>query len=98
MNVNDRYLRHSPGTDAPMNPIRFNLQDGTKVEVYAAEENIYEFYLTRLNSEKHNFLWKDDHIEESYETRFDRWQQEAVEIFRRMQQENERRSGTVRNE
>jgi hypothetical protein len=66
-------------------PIRFQLQDGTHVDVYEAEEGVYEFYLTRLNSEKHNFIWKDNHIEESYETRFDRWQNEAVEKFRERQ-------------
>ena len=65
-------------------PVKFNLKDGTHVEVYLAGEQAYEFYLTRLNSEKHNFLWKNNQIEESYETRFDRWQLEAIEIFRKM--------------
>ena len=66
-------------------PIRFKLKDGTQVEVYGPEEGVYEFYMTRLNSEKHNFLWKDNHIEESYETRFDRWQNEAISLFRELQ-------------
>ena len=65
-------------------PVKFNLKDGTHVEVYHSGEQAYEFYLTRLNSEKHNFLWKNNQIEESYETRFDRWQLEAIEIFRKM--------------
>ena len=48
----------------------------------------YDFHLTRLNSEKHNFIWiegdGDGTIEESYETRFDRLQNEAVAIFRNL--------------
>lgn len=66
-------------------PVTFQLTDGTHVDVYRSEDGGYEFYLTRLNSEKHNFIWKDGQIEESYETRFDRWQEEAVEKFRGMQ-------------
>jgi hypothetical protein len=69
---------------SPIYPLRFDLQDGTHVEVYKTDENCYEFYLTRLNSEKHNFLLKDGKIEESYETRFDHWQNEAVARFREM--------------
>lgn len=65
-------------------PISFHLKDGTHVMVYESEEGGYEFYLTRLNSEKHNFIWKDQKIEESYETRFDHWQLEAVRIFEDM--------------
>ena len=53
--------------------------------VYESDEGGYEFFLTRLNSEKHNFIWKDDKIEESYETRFDQWQLEAIRIFEGMQ-------------
>ncbi len=67
-------------------PVKFNLKDGTHVEVYQTEEQAYEFYLTRLNSEKHNFLWRNNQIEESYETRFDRWQLEAIDLFRNMEQ------------
>ena len=64
-------------------PVTFNLKDGTHVQVYKNEE-AYEFYLTRLNSEKHNFYWVDGKIEESYETRFDDLQNEAVAAFSRM--------------
>jgi hypothetical protein len=68
-------------------PISFELTDGTHVLVNRLEEGSYEFHLTRLNSEKHNFYWLSeiDAIEESYETRFDRWQIEAIETFKRMQ-------------
>ena len=62
-------------------PLNFNLADGTHVSVYQLKENCYEFFLTRLNSEKHNFYLKQGHIEESYETRFDKLQQEAVAYF-----------------
>ena len=67
-------------------PVSFILKDGTTVVVKQLEEGCYAFHLTRLNSEKHNFLWKKEtnEIEESYETRFDRWQNEAVELFRTM--------------
>lgn len=61
-------------------PIEFKLSDGTTVKVYK-EEDSYQFFLTRLNSEKHNFFLKNGQIEESYETRFDRLQNEAVDIF-----------------
>jgi bifunctional DNA-binding transcriptional regulator/antitoxin component of YhaV-PrlF toxin-antitoxin module len=66
-------------------PLKFNLEDGTRVEVYKQEEDCFEFILKRLNSEEHNFLLVKGHIEESYETRFDKWQDEAVEKFRQMQ-------------
>ncbi len=59
------------------------------MEVYKTDENCFEFYLTRLNSEKHNFFLVDGRIEESYETRFDNWQNEAVSIFQQMQAEGE---------
>jgi hypothetical protein len=67
-------------------PVSFVLKDGTTVIVKQLEAGYYAFHLTRLNSEKHNFLWKEEtnEIEESYETRFDRWQNEAIEIFRSM--------------
>jgi hypothetical protein len=68
-------------------PVEFDLKDGTHVVVYKEEKNCYEFFLERLNSEKHNFLLVNGKIEESYETRFDRWQNEAVEIFERMRME-----------
>lgn len=62
-------------------PVLFDLSDGTHVKIYKAEEDCYEFYLTRLNSEQHNFLLNRGRIEESYETRFDHLQNEAVERF-----------------
>jgi hypothetical protein len=69
---------------AEESPIRFDLRDGTHVEVFPEEDNAFAFYLTRLNSEKHNFIWKDRRIEESYETRFDHLQEEAVRKFEMM--------------
>jgi hypothetical protein len=67
-------------------PVLFNLHDGTHVMVNQLEDQVYEFHLTRLNSEKHNFNWMADsnQIEESYETRFDHLQNEAVEVFEKM--------------
>ena len=62
-------------------PLFFDLHDGTHVEVYKMEENCFEFIIKRLNSETHNFFLKNGKIEESYETRFDKWQNEAVAIF-----------------
>lgn len=67
-------------------PYQFTLEDGTHVDVYKEDEDCFEFILTRLNSEKHNFYLKRGKIEESYETRFDKWQHEAVEKFQRMNQ------------
>lgn len=68
-------------------PLRFQLSDGTEVLVLQQETGVYDFHLTRLNSEKHNFLWHEatGTIEESYETRFDRLQAEAVDLFKEMQ-------------
>ena len=65
-------------------PLEFTLKDGTNVKVYRTDANCFEFYLTRLNSEKHNFLLTDGQIEESYETRFDELQKEAVSVFESM--------------
>lgn len=67
-------------------PIRLQLADGTEVLILQVEEGVYDFHLTRLNSEKHNFLWYESTgiIEESYETRFDRWQAEAIELFKQL--------------
>jgi hypothetical protein len=67
-------------------PVTFGLADGTHVLVNESVGDAYEFHLTRLNSEKHNFTWHpaDDSIEESYETRFDRWQREAIESFKKL--------------
>lgn len=68
-------------------PIRYQLSDGTEVLVLQQETGVYDFHLTRLNSEKHNFLWHEatGNIEESYETRFDRLQAEAIELFKEIQ-------------
>lgn len=62
-------------------PLHFNLTDGTRVTVYQSADDCFEFYLTRLNSERHNFMLKGGQIEESYETRFDELQKEAVSLF-----------------
>ncbi len=65
-------------------PIKFNLKDGTHVSIYKEKDDCYEFFLTKLNSEKHNFMLVNGKIEESYETRFDALQLEAVDVFDRM--------------
>ncbi len=67
-------------------PVYFSLKDGTDVAVIQFDPGRYSFHLTRLNSEKHNFVWieKTDQIEESYETRFDQLQLEAVSVFKTM--------------
>ena len=67
-------------------PFTFHLKDGTHVLVTRFDEDSFDFHLTRLNSEKHNFIWKQTtgEIEESYETRFDQWQHEAVNLFKEM--------------
>jgi hypothetical protein len=68
-------------------PVQFQLADKTEVVVLQAGEGVFDFHLTRLNSEKHNFIWYEatGNIEESYETRFDRWQAEAIDLFKKMQ-------------
>jgi hypothetical protein len=65
-------------------PVEFMLKDGTHVKVYKEDEDCFEFFLTRLNSEKHNFYLANGEIRESYETRFDELQKEAVSIFNSM--------------
>lgn len=70
-------------------PVSFNLKDGTQVKVYKEDIDSYEFYLSRLNSERHNFRLVGGKIEESYETRFDELQQEAVSIFEKMHSEGQ---------
>ena len=69
-------------------PVNFFLKDGTEVLVKELSDDCYEFHLTRLNSEKHNFNWipTTDAIEESYETRFDNLQHEAIAIFKQMRE------------
>ena len=69
-------------------PLEFTLSDGTYVKVFREDEDCFEFYLTRLNSEKHNFFLTGGQIEESYETRFDELQKEAVSIFESMKKGN----------
>jgi hypothetical protein len=65
-------------------PVEFNLSDGTHIKVYKEDEDCYQFFMLRLNSERHNFYLKNGKIEESYETRFDKLQNEAVAIFNNM--------------
>lgn len=65
-------------------PVSFHLNDGTLVQVYEGENGSFDFFLTRLNTEKHNFTWVDGRIEESYETRFDELQNEAIRLFQKM--------------
>ena len=67
-------------------PVTFQLKDGTHVLVSQVDDEHFDFHLTRLNSEKHNFTWKQTtgEIEESYETRFDQWQHEAISTFKQM--------------
>jgi hypothetical protein len=65
-------------------PLNYDLSDGTHVMVKDAGDGSYDFHLTRLNSEKHNFSWDSNanQIEESYETRFDNLQWEAIGVLR----------------
>lgn len=65
-------------------PIKFDLKDGTHVVIYKENNEYFEFFLTKLNSEKHNFMLVNGKIEESYETRFDLLQSEAIEIFKNL--------------
>jgi hypothetical protein len=67
-------------------PFSFQLEDGTTVMVKDLGQGRYEFHLTRLNSERHNFNWIEEtgEIDESYETRFDNWQLEATRKFREL--------------
>jgi hypothetical protein len=76
----------------PQFPVTYQLKDGTHVLINPFEEQAYSFHLTRLNSEKHNFIWRaeTDEIEEAYETRFDQWQLEAVAAFKEMLASGER--------
>lgn len=65
-------------------PIKFDLKDGTHVAIYKESNECFDFFLTKLNSEKHNFMLVNGKIDESYETRFDVLQAEAIEIFNSM--------------
>jgi hypothetical protein len=66
-------------------PLSFSLKDGTHVLVNELDPEVYEFHLTRLNSEKYNFTWstRDDapEINDNYELRFTGMEREAVQLF-----------------
>ncbi len=74
-------------------PFEYNLSDGTHVLVNQLEPHVYEFHLTRLNSEKYNFTWMNNQgiekIEDPYELRFSELEQEALLVFRTKMQEPE---------
>lgn len=69
-------------------PIEFNLKDGTHVLVKKIEDGVFEFHLTRLNSEKLSFNWLSDvdETEDSNERRYDKFEKEAIEIFKSKQE------------
>lgn len=63
-------------------PLLYALKDGTHVLVNELEPQMYEFHLTRLNSEKYNFtLTNTGQIEDNYELRFNEWEREALALF-----------------
>ncbi len=67
-------------------PISYNLKDGTHVLVNRLESQVYEFHLTRLNSEKYNFTFTyagsgSGEVNDSYELRFDPFEEEAIQLF-----------------
>jgi hypothetical protein len=67
-------------------PLLYDLKDGTHVLVNQLDPHVYEFHLTRLNSEKYNFTWIDTSgpglIDDNYELRFSELEQEALAHFR----------------
>ncbi len=67
-------------------PVEFDLKDGTLVLVNKIEERIFEFHLTRLNSEKLSFNWlsETDETEDSNERRFDKYEKEAIAAFKEL--------------
>lgn len=67
-------------------PVEFDLKDGTHVLVNKIEERIFEFHLTRLNSEKLSFNWlsQTDETEDSNERRFDKYEKEAIAAFKEL--------------
>jgi hypothetical protein len=68
-------------------PLTFALEDGTHVVVLQSEEHVYEFHITKLNSEKHNFIWNDATEEvNGYENRYDHYEKEAISQFRKMRE------------
>ncbi len=68
-------------------PVEFDLKDGTHVLVNKIVDSVFEFHLTRLNSEKLSFNWlsETDETEDSNERRFDKYEKEAIDIFKGMQ-------------
>jgi hypothetical protein len=68
-------------------PVEFDLKDGTHVLVNKIDDSVFEFHLTRLNSEKLSFNWlsETDETEDSNERRFDKYEKEAIDIFKGMQ-------------
>jgi hypothetical protein len=71
-------------------PLYFSLEDGTHVMVNQIEPAVFEFHLTRLNSEKHNFTWysEQDEADSSYDTRFDEFEKEAIKLFKEKQRQS----------
>ncbi len=67
-------------------PVEFDLKDGTHVLVNKIEESVFEFHLTRLNSEKLSFNWlsETDETEDSNERRFDKYEKEAIAAFKEL--------------
>ncbi len=67
-------------------PLTYDLQDKTHVLVNELEPRMYEFHLTRLNSEKYNFTCtitdNGEQVEDNYELRFNELEQEALSVFR----------------
>lgn len=72
----------------PKFPIEFRLKDGTHVLVKKIEDGIFEFHLTRLNSEKLSFNWLSDvdETEDSNERRYDKLEKEAIAYFKSRQE------------
>jgi hypothetical protein len=63
-------------------PVIFHLSDGTRVLVEQLQERCYDFHLTRLNSEKHNFIWDETTQQiKGYDNRFVKQDTEAIDIF-----------------
>ena len=67
-------------------PVEFDLKDGTHVLVNKIDESVFEFHLTRLNSEKLSFNWlsETDETEDSNERRFDKYEKEAIAAFKEL--------------
>jgi hypothetical protein len=71
-------------------PLYYSLSDGTHVMVNQLEPSVFEFHLTRLNSEKHNFTWYSDQdaADSSYDMRFEEFEKEAIAVFRSKQKQS----------